>query len=238
MPALRSAGMRVAPGHVRAWLYQFVDDAGTQEALLSLLSKDELERARAFIAPAARRHYIQARAVLRMLLGEVLETSPQELVFDYGCYGKPSLRDAAACCFNIAHSGDYALLAVAQGLSVGVDIERQRETADLDALARMVLSPAETDSWAVLPPADRAPVFFSTWTAKEALVKATGRGLGLGLSALEVGRFPGGVPDAGCCVQMGESGVFRLVPLDAPLGYAAALAVHEPSLGLSGKQLA
>src|SRR5690606_29009892 len=128
-----------APGCSRAWLHRFVDDAEIQEALLTLLSEDELARARAFIAPMARRHYIQSRAVLRMLLGAVLETCPKGLVFDYGPYGKPSLRDAASCCFNIAHSGDYALLAVSQGVPVGVDIELQRETADLDALARMVL---------------------------------------------------------------------------------------------------
>ncbi|WP_158306439.1 4'-phosphopantetheinyl transferase superfamily protein [Pusillimonas sp. T7-7] len=226
-PALRSTDVRVAPGRSRAWLYRFVDDARMQEALLSLLSEDELVRARAFIAPAARQHYIQTRAVLRMLLGRVLETSPKGLAFDYGPYGKPSLRDADACCFNIAHSGDYALLAVSQGLPVGVDIERQREIEDLDALARMVLSPAEAGGWAALPPVDRVPTFFSIWTAKEALVKATGRGLGLSLTSLEVGSLTGDILEAGCRVQVGESGVCRLLSLDAPLGYTAALAVQE-----------
>src|SRR5690606_5183103 len=123
-------------------------------SLLPCLSDDELARARAFILPSARNQYIQTRAILRMLLGGLLQEPPESLSFDYGRYGKPSLRSAAGCCFNVAHSGDYALLAVSWGVQVGVDIERQRETDDLNSLARMVLSPGEAAAWAALPNQD------------------------------------------------------------------------------------
>lgn len=227
MPALYPVDMTMQPGHSRAWLFRFFEDAQRQEGLLPCLSDEELARARAFVLPAARNQYIQTRAVLRMLLGGLLKRPAESLSFDYGPYGKPFLPSAAGCCFNVAHSGDYALLAVSWGVQVGVDIERQRETDDLNSLARMVLSPDEAGAWTALPMVERVPAFFTIWTAKEALVKATGRGLGLGLSSLDVGGLPAAVPQAGHRVKVGESGWCRLTQLDVPSGYAAALAVHE-----------
>src|SRR3546814_9486921 len=60
-------------------------------------------------------------------------------------------------------------------MQVGVDIECQRDSADLDSLARMVLAPSEALAWALLSEEDRVAAFFSVWTAKEAVVKAIGR---------------------------------------------------------------
>lgn len=229
MPTLSPADLSVPRGSVRAWLFRFVDDESLQAGLMPFLTDDEHVRAQAFVLPAARNQYVQTRAVLRMLLGSLLGRPPGSLVLDYGPYGKPSLRDHHDCCFNVAHSGDYALLALSDGLQLGVDIERQRATSDLDALARMVFSPSEMQAWVALPDAERVPKFFSIWAAKEALVKAIGRGLGLGITALDVGGLPACAPQEGHLLSVGEFGACRLMPLSAPPGYAAALALHEPA---------
>ncbi|MGB6102923.1 MAG: 4'-phosphopantetheinyl transferase superfamily protein [Pusillimonas sp.] len=227
-PALSPTDIRIARGGGRAWLFGFVDDARLQEGLLALLADDEQARASAFVVSSARNHYVQTRAVLRLLLGYRLGVPAETLVFEYGPYGKPSLRDGGGCGFNVAHSGGYALLAMAEdGLQVGVDIEQQRETSDLRALARMVLSASEARAWAALPDAERAPAFFSAWTAKEAIVKAVGRGLGLGLPSLDLGSQA--APEGGHRVDAGEFGSCRLTPLTVPAGYAAALALHDPA---------
>src|SRR5690606_1522132 len=119
--------MRLEPGQCASWLFRFVDDAWLQGELLQCLSADERERAAVFRMPAARNRYVQTRAVLRMLLGGLLDMAPAGLVFDYGQFGEPSLRNATDYGFNVGHSGDYALLAVAHGLDVGVDIEQQED---------------------------------------------------------------------------------------------------------------
>src|SRR5690606_13662999 len=124
MPTLSPADLSVPRGSVRAWLFRFVDDESLQARLLPLLSGDEHVRPQAFVVSSARNQYVQTRAVLRMLLGLVLDRPPGSLVLDYGPYGKPSLRDHNDCCFNVAHSGDYALLALSDGRQLGVDIER------------------------------------------------------------------------------------------------------------------
>lgn len=227
MPVLGPAELSVPHGSVRAWLFRFIDDASLQDCLMPLLTDDEHARALAFVVAGARNHYVQTRAVLRLLLSSWLGRPPLSLALEYGPYGKPSLRDHPRCCFNVAHSGEYALLALSDGQPIGVDIERQRATSDLDALARMVFSPNEMLAWGMLPDAERVPKFFSIWAAKEALVKAIGRGLGLGVADLDVGGLPACVPPEGHRLSVGGLGDCRLRPLSAPPGYAAALALHE-----------
>ncbi|MCC2597575.1 4'-phosphopantetheinyl transferase superfamily protein [Pusillimonas sp. MFBS29] len=228
LPALMPADLSVPRGSVRTWLFRFIDDDRLPDQLFRFLSADEQKRAAAFVSLSARNQYVQTRAVLRLLLGKFLGLAPESLVFDYGPYGKPSLHAHQACCFNVAHSGDYALLALSDGLQLGVDIERRRHTSDLDALVRMVFSPNELLAWAALHEAERLEKFFSIWAAKEALVKAIGRGLGLGIADLDVGGLPAAVPQGGHRLRVEGFGDCRLMPLSVPPGYAAALALHEP----------
>lgn len=224
--ALCPIDVQIKRGQGRAWLFRFVDEARVHDSLLTLLSDDERARTMAFRVSTARNQYVQTRAVLRLLLGRVLNLPPEVLRFQYGSHGKPALRDEADWYFNVAHSGDYALLAVSSGVHVGVDIERQRVTDDLDALAHMVLSPDEAHEWTGLPHGARVPTFFSVWTAKEAVVKAMGCGLGLGLTTLDLGAL-GRVPEGSRCVVVGDFGACKLMALSAPAGYSAALALHE-----------
>lgn len=223
--ALCPVDVQIQNGQGRAWLFRFIDDARMHDGLFTLLSDDERARAMAFRVATARNQYVQTRAVLRLLLGGVLNLPAKALGFEYGTHGKPTLRNEARWHFNVAHSGDYALLAVARGIHIGVDIERQRVTDDLDGLARMVLSPTEAHQWARLPHTDRVAAFFSLWTAKEAVVKALGCGLGLGLTTLDLGEV-GPVPEGGRCVVAGEAVTCKLMPISAPAGYSAALAMH------------
>lgn len=95
-----------------------------------------------------------------------------------GPYGKP---EAPGVFFSLSHSGEYAMLAVSDA-GVGVDLERLRP-APMRAAAR-VFSPDELDWLAAEDGRDAR--FFTLWTLKEALLKATGRGLTQPLRKLNV----------------------------------------------------
>ena len=220
------------PGQCRAWLFAFTGEADAEQALFELLSAEERDRAGRFVAALARRHFVQTRAALRMLLGQCLRREPAALAFDYGAYGKPSLQDAGALDFNVAHSGAHALLALADGCGVGVDIEQCRPVSDLDALAAMVFSATEHEAWSGLPADARTQAFFESWTAKEAVAKAVGRGLGLGLPEIELGAAP--MPDGAFEAKAGGLGACRVFRLRAPEGYAAALALCGAGGGAAG----
>jgi 4'-phosphopantetheinyl transferase len=125
-----------------------------------------------------------ARGATRAILAHTLGVPASDLRISRQCalcghptHGKPFVADAPHVSFNASYSGPLALLAVAHGATVGADIEVTRPRLYLDRLARRVLAPAELAQWQELPDDRRLEGFLQAWTAKEAYLKAIGRGL-------------------------------------------------------------
>jgi len=147
------------------------------DALGNLLTIRERARADRYRFPDDRRRSIVARAATRLFLGRSLGSDPAALVIDEEEFGKPVLRGRAIE-FNASHSGDLVALAFAKKTAVGVDVERRRTLTDTLALARRYFSAEEVAI--VEGAADAGDAFFAIWTAKEAIVKASGKGIGSG----------------------------------------------------------
>lgn len=202
-------------------------DRARPAALGDTLAPDENARAARFVFERDRRRFATARGLLRQILGDATGIAPARLAFRYGTRGKPSLADApGAPDFNVSHSGGLAAFALSRAGEVGVDIEQERPMPDLAAIAERFFSPRESAVLAGLAEAERVPAFFRCWTRKEAFIKLTGEGLSRALDAFDVAFGPGeparllrveGDPDA---VER-----YRLEALEAPQGFAAALAV-------------
>jgi len=162
--------------------------------LAKLLAPGERERAYRFRFTRDRGRFIVARAALRQLLGASLGQPPSLVAFTYGPNGKPALADAGAgLCFNLSHSAELALCALAPGTELGVDVEAHRPLDDMDALAERFFAPAEV-AW-LQQQADRMAAFFRLWTCKEAYVKALGLGLSLDTRSFAVDLAAGRVGD-------------------------------------------
>ena len=73
--------------------------------------------------------------------------------------------------FNLSHSADLALIAIAAASSVGVDLEYIPAQSDYAEIARRFFSAAEVDHLSALPSHLYAEAFFSCWTKKEAYVR-------------------------------------------------------------------
>jgi 4'-phosphopantetheinyl transferase len=141
---------------------------------------------------------------LRRLLGRYLDADPHEIELRAGKHGKPRLADpAAGLRFNLSHSGGIALIAVAFGVEVGVDVERIRPRRNLLRLAERALDPAAAAAVRAASPERRLAAFHAAWTRREAIAKCRGVGLWAPLPTTPV----------------------SLSPLDAGPGFAAALAV-------------
>jgi 4'-phosphopantetheinyl transferase len=137
---------------------------------------DERDRASRFRRAQDGERYLVAHGALRFLLGRYLTCDPLSLRFAVSRNGKPFLENQRLH-FNLSHSGDFALIAVAQNRPVGADIEVVRPMSDLDAVAARVCTPGELDRLSQLANPDRERAFFAMWTRKEALAKATGEGI-------------------------------------------------------------
>ena len=91
-------------------------------------------------------------------------------------HGKPELAepfDREGLSFNLSHSEDMAICAVARGRRIGVDIERVRPLADWEAIAERPFTPQETRVLRGLPEAERLEAFFTCWTRYEGRIKAS-----------------------------------------------------------------
>ena len=130
----------------------------------------------------------QRRAPLLDILGVYLGIDAGEVALVDGEFGRPALssRHGASLDFNWSHSGERALVALARGAAPGVDIERVRERPRAMQVADRYFLPAETAALAALPASARSAGFLRLWTAKEAVLKALGRGIAFGLEHLEI----------------------------------------------------
>jgi 4'-phosphopantetheinyl transferase len=200
--------------------------------LSTLLSEDERERADRFVFARHRREFTIARAVLRLLLARIVGAQARELAFIYGAKGKPALDPrvprSSSVRFNVSHSGELALYAVALDREVGVDVERRRDDIDCDGLAARFFSRTEKAELLALSAHERLDAFFRCWTRKEALIKATGAGLSMSLDAFDVTLKPGDAPRV-LGMRQGGAEAMRWSLCDLPVdpAYAAALAVES-----------
>ena len=92
----------------------------------------------------------------------------------------------AAVSFNVSHSGNHGLIALASEGRIGVDVEQRGTRHDPDGPIRTVFAPAERAELAVSRGARKVDLFLTLWTLKEALIKALGTGLSLDISEFEI----------------------------------------------------
>jgi 4'-phosphopantetheinyl transferase len=167
--------------------------------------------------PEPRERSLVGHVALRVVLGEVTGTAPEDLLFERRCghcggsgHGKPRLAGRSELDFSLSHSGELALIAVARGRLVGADVERVRPRTDVLAIARGSLSARERQTVESMETdAARRAAFFRCWTRKEAYLKGLGTGLAGGLDT---------DPD--------EDPGWEVHSLAAPPGYAAAVAAE------------
>lgn len=195
----------------RAHIVSFSLDVGQAEyeRLNATLAKDELARADRFLLPEIRKRFVVCRGRTRTLLAQLTGQSAAEIQFEYEQWGKPRLRTGrtSPLQFNVSHSGDWALLAVAAS-PVGIDLEVQQARFRYRSIASQVISPQEQAAWNAVPARDRDAAMMRLWVCKEALLKAMGLGIAEGLQQI---AFPLPIP---------ESQVFE------PTAIASALQLH------------
>lgn len=151
--------------------------------LAEQLQDDEVHVWRLAYQPAT------GRAPMHAVLAAYLGTTPDRIELIEGTYGRPELARAheQALGFNWSHSGSHALIALGRQVVPGIDVEQWRPRPRALEIARRFFSPEEVEALSSLSGHAREQAFLRIWTAKEAVVKALGRGLAFGLDRLSIG---------------------------------------------------
>jgi 4'-phosphopantetheinyl transferase len=197
----------ISPGEVHAWLIDL--DAPARDAH-ELLSSAERERASSYIRQRDGARFAASRARLRLILSRYLDAEAAELRFATGSARRPALAadHAGRIEFSLSRSAGRALVAVSRS-PVGADIELVSARVGLADLIAGTFGAAEAVCIAGGCGGPPLSGFYRHWTAKEAYLKATGRGLsGLRGTALACDARPGirfrGRPAAGWTLSLVE----------------------------------
>jgi 4'-phosphopantetheinyl transferase len=201
-----------------------------QDSFRAILSDDEQRRSASFRRHAPRERYIAARAALRTLLGRYLNLDPADVAITLSANNKPRLgaqHESNDLRFNVAHSDRLALIALACGREIGVDVERLRRVHHAEQIARRYFHPLELAAIATAPAADRDAAFLRCWTGKEAVLKALGTGITGTLAAFYI---PANTSAHGAIVHVPTKAPDEwtsawVCPLDVGDEYLAAVAV-------------
>ena len=184
LPTEPISGVRALPAPdpaIALWMCQLDRVPAGVAAIEHWLSVAEQARAARFGTDTLRLRWIAGRAALRLLLASALGIDPAAVPLRRGVRGRPELAGPHTLDFNVSHTRDIALIAIAHGLSsttrIGVDIERADRTLNADGLARKFLTERERGVLAPLDADARRRGFLRLWTCKEAMSKATGDAL-------------------------------------------------------------
>jgi len=184
-----------------------------------------------------RKRYMEVHGRLRNVLAQILNEQPEKIRISKTEHGKPYLADNPQLAFNLSHSASVMVIAVGWSCQLGVDVETCKPRANLAGLVDKCFAEEEAAYWRMLPEHQKTREFYRFWTRKEAFVKATGRGIGLGLSHCVINpenpaeflRVP-----ASC----GQAAVWRVLDLDLGAGVRGALVANKAFAGVKLMDLA
>jgi 4'-phosphopantetheinyl transferase len=195
------------------------------------LSAEENDRAEKFKFHKDRKRFILTHGLLRVILRLYADVAPEELRFTANRYGKPELVHPSGLNlkFNLSHSHEMALIGIARGRQIGVDIEYVKEDFEWKEIGERFFSPREVEMINALPKDIQNRAFFTCWTRKEAYVKATGMGLSLPLKEFDVSPLPGA---ATLLLSYKEASKWSMKAIDVAESYVATVAVegHAPRI--------
>ncbi len=196
-------------------IYNLADSHLPRLADVTLLSEAERE------AAATRgERYVLTRCLLRHELARRLGGTPQSIRFRIGAQGKPECEGIH---FNISHSGDCFAMVFDRENPVGIDVERMRPRARLEALAARIMNAEQLAAFRAR--GCKEAEFYSCWCAAEALVKQAG------CSIWQAQQFPWHY-EAGR-IRLAEDCGLALRLFTPMPGYAGAVVYKSPQPGLS-----
>jgi len=164
------------------------------------------------------------REPLKALLGVYLGLSAESVVLRNDEHGRPELVAPwnALLQFNWSHSTGKAIIAVARGITPGIDIERVYSRARALDIAERFFHPEEAAALTRLDESQRERAFLQLWTGKEAVVKALGRGIAFGLQRFCLAVLP--TPPQLLWLDGDDASTWQVHPIDIDADHVASLA--------------
>ncbi len=172
---------------VDIWLLNTDHFLSNLENLSFYLSLDELEKVSKFKQKIHGDRYLICRSNLRKILSTYLYTKPEKIKISYTKKGKPYIsqnKNNPTIHFNLSHTNNQIIYAISKNI-VGIDIENIHKQTNYEQLAKRFFCASEYETINQAKQEEKAKIFYSFWTGKEAYLKAIGEGISGGLNTIE-----------------------------------------------------
>lgn len=235
----RSVPLRDVPlpeaGEIHAWYLDLREMAASLQAALD--GPQATGGKPAFTSGQLR---FARRFFLRLLLGAYLGIPGKSVKIIRGLRGKPVLdpvQHGKSLHFSMAKSADRLLIGISGSVQVGVDLEPEgRRAHNALGVARRYFSADEAQALQSIPSERLNRAFLHTWACKEAVVKASGKGIANELCRFTVDIDPDRQP-AVLEFDNEQAGDWSLALMQPEPGYLGAVAVHGIELKLNAFRL-
>jgi 4'-phosphopantetheinyl transferase len=146
------------------------------ELLNACLDANEIKRAIGYKQEKDRQRFIVSRAMLRIILAKYLDKQPATVEFYTDENKKPHVKNTGTDLhFNISHTDDFVVITV-DNTPVGIDLEKINGTFVFENILEKIFTADEIK--AIQDNDDHSRhMFYRLWTRKEALLKASGKGI-------------------------------------------------------------
>ncbi|MBC7758692.1 MAG: 4'-phosphopantetheinyl transferase superfamily protein [Phormidesmis sp. FL-bin-119] len=175
IPQKQTSPASISENSVYIWVVRISLHLDALSGLNHMLSKEELTRSTNYRLLKDTQSFVIRQGILRCLLAKYTRFKPREIEFATGPNRKPVLKAAGhPVYFNVSHSTDLALIALASS-EVGIDVEQVNYDFEYYDILKNAFSSNEIS----IIESNQNPrkLFFSFWTRKEAVLKATSKGL-------------------------------------------------------------
>lgn len=142
--------------------------------LSTFLNTKELNRAQRYYKELDQNRFIIYRSILKLLLAAYTKLDVKNVYLDYQFNKKPYLTSHPWLYFNISHSEDFAVIAISRK-KVGLDIEYLSEDFEFTNFVPDVFE--DNEILTIQNAVNKKKAFYTSWTRKEAFVKALGKGI-------------------------------------------------------------
>jgi len=209
---------QINKGELHIWRYTVNEQDYVAEKTNPILSVEEREKATRFIQEQHAIKYVCNHRFMRNVLGAYLNTHPGIIKFSYTEMGKPFIENSNLF-FNLSHRNKYGLLAIFKDAEIGVDIEYIKELQDVATFSSYSFS--EQEKALIFSNNKTNPeILLTFWAFKEAYIKATGTGLSVDISKINLADFF----DKEANFMLDDNKLWTLKRLAAEEGYKAAFA--------------
>lgn len=166
-------------GDTDALVHVVVAEVDRPPGAWTCLEPFELARIERLQRADDRAAFAMAHGLARRLAARFAGASLNDIHIGYGATGQPRFEPPlAGLALSLSHARRMVAVVIGADVEVGIDVETLDRAAPEAAVLAQVLSRAEQDEIASLDAGAARPArFMRFWTAKEAIVKATGEGI-------------------------------------------------------------